>query len=458
MAEQNDSASIPNESQFEREQKEEAEREAAKAALRRAQRPHKMLRRNIVPQEMIALIFGFGFLILLLVTLIQPFTHPVFPLAVLIFFLYPFRKVIVARRTMQLGIIAFLIWLFLNLSGVLFPFIMAFILAYLFAPLVSRLSDRGIPRWGTSLAIVLVILSLYAGIGVFIIPGLVEQFQQIFTSAEGFLADANSMFDRNSMINRLISYGVPPAQAQDMVVNVLEPQLKQIATWLFTRIGDFLKNITSILEGVMNLVLIPILCFYMMLDFERIRIFIRSTLLQDQPRYVYLAQQVDGILSAYIRGILITSALVGGMAIAILSIFNGISDVDVPYAVVIGILTGVFNLIPTVGIFLNLGVAMIIYLFAPGDFWMNTLITAVMVLALHALNSYLIEPRILGDRVGLPPVLLIASLFVFSHFLGFVGLLIAVPTTAVIAMFLKEWYRSTVTLRKPVTVTPNPSP
>src|SRR5205823_13765568 len=104
--------------------------------------------------------------------------------------------------------------------------------------------------------------------------------------------------------------------------------------------------------------------------------------------------------------------------------------------------------------FLNLGVAMIIYLFAPGSFWLHTLITAVMIAGLHAFNSYLIEPRIIGDRVGLHPVMVIASLFIFAHFLGFIGLLIAVPMMAVCMMFLKEWYRRTISMQEPVYVTP----
>ena len=75
--------------------------------------------------------------------MITGLVNPVFPIGALIFFLYPFRKLIVPRRTMQLGIIAFLIWLFISLSGVLFPFIMAFIVAYLCSPLIGRLQNGG---------------------------------------------------------------------------------------------------------------------------------------------------------------------------------------------------------------------------------------------------------------------------------------------------------------------------
>lgn len=441
MDENNELGPLPGEPEIERERMVEVTTETGKGTVKRSARSQLIFDRTIRPQEALAFVGGFLFLVMLVYTMINPIINPLFPLAALIFFLYPFRKVVVTRRTMQLGVAAFLFWLALNLSGALFPFIMAFIIAYIFSPLVSLLERRRVPRWASSLVITLGIIGIYALIGIFLVPVLVEQFQQLVGKAQSLLTNANSMLNSNYLIGELVRYGVPPKQAQDLVEKVLEPQLKTIATSLFAGIYDILKNASSILEGVMNLVLIPILTFYMLHDFPRLRRFVRSTLLQDNPRYVGYARQVDDLLSSYLRGILTTSSIVGGMAIAFLSMFG------VDYAVVIGILTGVFNLIPTVGMFLNLGVAMIIFIFSPGSFWTNTLTTAAVIVGLHALNSYLIEPRIIGDRVGLPPVLMIASLFAFAHFLGFIGLIIAVPTTALLVMFLKEWYRLTVTPR-----------
>lgn len=445
-----DPESLPEESDLERRSRLEATEEAAKAAARRAARPRRLLSRTIRPQEALAFLGGFIFLLLLLVTMIYPIVNPVFALAALLFFLYPFRRNVVIRRTMQLGVAAFLIWLALNLSGALFPFIVAFLVAYLFSPLITILERKGIPKWASALGVTLGMLGIYALIGVFLIPVLIEQFEGLVDEAGKLLTDANSVFKREYLVSKLTSYGVPLKQAQDLVEKALEPQVKEIATKLVAGIYGILKNASSILEGVINVVLIPILTFYMLLDFTRFRRFVKSIVLQDRPKLVYHAKQVDVLLSSYLRGILITSSLVGGMAIALLSIFG------VDYAVVIGILTGVFNLIPTVGMFLNLGIAMIIFIFSPGEFWRNTFVTGGVIAGLHALNSYLIEPRIIGDRVGLPPVFMIASLFAFAHFLGFIGLVIAVPATAVIVMFLKEWYKQTVMLQKPVTVTPPP--
>ncbi len=406
--------------------------------------PRRWTRRDMKIQEILAAVAGFGLLTFLWVTIFYSDATsgavilPVFPLAALLYFLYPFRRVTVVRRTMLLAIFSFLIWLSISLSGVLFPFIIALLLAYICAPVIRRFEENGIARWITSLGIVVLLLSIYVVVFVFIVPGLISEGSQLWTSAQGLLADANSLLDREKLVKRLTRYGLPEKQAAELVTNQIQPQIQAVVSWLFGSILSLAQNISTILEGVFNLLAIPLLTFYMLIDYPRLRRFIRATVLRDDPRHVYLVKGIDSILNAYLRGILTTSTIVAILATAILITF------DVPYAIGIGLLTGVFNLIPTLGMFMNLGVAIVIYAFAPGDFMTNTLITAGMIGFLHALNSYLIEPRIVGSNVGLHPVLMIASLFAFGYFLGFIGLLIAVPTTAVLMMFLKEWYRRSV--------------
>lgn len=399
----------------------------------------KTIRRSLLheearPYERYAIFGGYGLLALLVFTIVQggP-VHPVFPTAALVFFLYPFSKGVVTRRIIQLAILIFLFWTFLNLSGVLFPFIVAFIFSYLCTPLVNRLAQRGIPRWVTSLAVVLVLIGVYSAIGFLIIPAFVGQFDQMLAAVRGIFRSADAL-DTDRMVDWLRGYGMSRGQAEQIVADYVEPQLQKITFGLVEWFSSFLQNVTAIVEGLANLILIPFLSFYMTVDFNRFRKFVRSTLLRDDPRYVYYLRRVDTIVNAYVRGILLTSSIVGATAVGVLSLFG------VPYAIVLGILTGVFNLIPTLGMFLNLGVAIIIFLFVPGNFWYNTLVMSGTIFGLHAINANMIEPRVIGSRVGLHPVLVIACLFIFASYLGFVGLLIAVPTTAVVLMFLREWY------------------
>ena len=86
------------------------------------------------------------------------------------------------------------------------------------------------------------------------------------------------------------------------------------------------------------------------------------------------------------------------------------------------------------------GVAALVYLFTPGDFWTNTIITASVIIVLHAVNAYVIEPKIIGHKLGLHPVILLASLFICAHLFGFLGLLFGVPLAAIIVSFINEWW------------------
>ncbi len=446
-------------SESEREDRAAAEEEADFAAVRRRLRPHVRLAQRMSTSEVLAVIGGFGLYALLFVQTIHwttdeqaPGIHPMFPLAALVFFLYPFRTHVVSRRLMQLAILTFVVWLAINLSGALFPFIVAFVIAFIASRLVDRLDRRGVPRWVASLSAVLIILGIYATIAFWLIPSLVGQMDQMLTAAQNLIHNAGSILKDDKLTQYLVDLGVPRAQAHAFVTNKIDPQVEEIATGLIRWLGAFLRNLSGIIEGVFGIVLIPFLVFYFLLDFARIRVFIRSTILQDNPEWVYYVQRVDTIVNSYLGGILITSSIVGSLAIIALTILG------VPYALVLGLLIGLFNLIPTFGILINIVVAMVLFLFAPGSYVYNVLATVAVINVLHALNAYALEPRVLGERVGVHPVVVVASLLVFSHFLGFIGLLIAVPTTAVALMFLREWYRRAISLDTPVYATESDAP
>ena len=398
-----------------------------------------MLREDLRPHERFAIVGGFGLLALQVFTIINDGPiHPIFPTAALVFFLYPFSRGILPRRIIQLCLLTFGLWMFISLSGVLFPFNVAFVFSYIFAPFVSKMAERGVPRWVTSLSVVLVIIGVYSLVGFLLIPAFIEQIEVLVEIAQDIVGGADELLRAEHMVEFLTRYGISTSEANRIVNEYIAPELDNIVEGVFHWLTDFLQNMTGIIAGLANLILIPFLSFYMTVDFNRFRLFTRKKLLRDDPRYIYYLRNVDRIVNAYIRGILLTSSLVGTLAVGVLTVFN------VPYAIVLGVLTGVFNLIPTLGMFLNLGVAIIIFLLVPGEFWYNTLVMSGTIFGLHALNSYVIEPRVLGDRVGMHPVLIIASLFIFAYFMGFVGLLIAVPATAVVLMFLKEWYKETI--------------
>ena len=138
---------------------------------------------------------------------------------------------------------------------------------------------------------------------------------------------------------------------------------------------------------------------------------------------------VDEILSGYIRGQLMVC-----LAVAVLT-GTALSILGIPYALILGIVAGVLNLVPYIGLAITLGIGLLVGIFSPSP--LITCIKIVVVIeAVQILEGAVLSPRIVGEKVGLHPVWVMLSILVFSHFWGFVGLLVAVPFAAVIKLFI----------------------
>ena len=106
----------------------------------------------------------------------------------------------------------------------------------------------------------------------------------------------------------------------------------------------------------------------------------------------------------------------------------------------IGIETGILNFVPFVGFYISLAIALVPPLFMPNP--LHAVVQVLIVFAVvQSIEGYVISPKIVGERVGLHPVVVIFSILIFSHFLGFWGLLIAVPGAALLKFLMNEWKR-----------------
>jgi predicted PurR-regulated permease PerM len=117
----------------------------------------------------------------------------------------------------------------------------------------------------------------------------------------------------------------------------------------------------------------------------------------------------------------------------------GLWIIGVKYALVLGIMTGILDFIPYVGLITSLVVSCIVALFSGDPVLVKIAAVVILYLAQKLLEATVLGPKIIGTQVGVHPVLLILCLLVFGYFLGFVGLLIAVPATALILAALNEW-------------------
>jgi predicted PurR-regulated permease PerM len=241
--------------------------------------------------------------------------------------------------------------------------------------------------------------------------------------------------DYEHMKDLLVQLGLPEDMAAQIVTSQIGPQMQKILAAIPALLFGYVQGIPQFLERTVNLIVIfPISAFYFLKDWPKIGpLFLQFMPAKDRERRAKMFSNVDRVVYGFIRGQLIVATMVGVLATIAYSIMG------VPYAGILGLIVGLTDLIPIVGLIFSAVVVITVLALTP-PVSVALIIGAVLVIfALHALEAYVIGPKIVGEEIGIPPVVMILSLFIFGYFLGFVGLVIAVPSTAVILLFLEEY-------------------
>ena len=382
-----------------------------------------------------AALLAAGLLLLaLLCYSVYPALSPFVILAGLLILLYPVRGQLVPRRLLWLGVFLFAVWFLSAIIGVLAPFLIALFFAYILNPLVSLLERRGLARWLSSLAILLLLLGGVVAAGLFVVPALLDQARALVAGAGSLADDASHAIESGSLTRFLERFGVTGEKAREVLAQNLAPKLQEMLTRLFEGLFDVVSSLSTLAHQLLNIIIVPFVLFYFLMDFPVV--LHRATMLvprRSRERFVQLAEVADRLMGRYFRGAILVAAIQGTLSGFVLWI------VGVQYPVVLGVMTGVLDFIPYVGLAVSLVVASIVALLSGGAVGTKVLCVVAMYLAQKLFEATVLGPRILGSHVGLHPILLILCLLVFGYFLGFVGLLIAVPATALIIAGVKEW-------------------
>jgi predicted PurR-regulated permease PerM len=388
---------------------------------------HKHTHETIILVTAILLLIALGYTVNVVVT-------PFVILGALLFLLYPFRQSPAVLRLMWLGGILFAVWFVHSLLGILAPFIIAFLIAYILSPIVTRLEQRRWPRWLSSMLAVLLMLGLVVGVVLFIVPVAIQQFEEIISGIAEIARTTADYVKSGQLFEVLARLGIPADKARDLISSELSPRLEEILKTLFTSVFGFVSGFSSLLLQLINVVIIPFLVFYILKDFHVITgRAVRFVPSLQRDRFVELFRKGDVILEKYFRGAIIVAAIQGTISGVVLWLLG------VQYALILGIMTGVLNFIPYVGLVTSLVVASIVALFSGDPVLTKVIGVVVLYLGQKLLEATVLGPKIVGTQVGLHPVLLILCLLIFGYFLGFIGLLIAVPATALIMSALNEW-------------------
>ncbi|HEX7051542.1 MAG TPA: AI-2E family transporter [Longimicrobiales bacterium] len=332
------------------------------------------------------------------------------------------------------------IWLLKTTGFLLAPFLLALVFAYILDPLVDILERRRVPR---GVAIILLGLPVLAGLTlalVFGIPALADQFTALAAQAPEAVARVAAWIGRAR--GWLLSLDLPFVREEavfetlrtfdaERLSAILQARQEEIAQRTWNAVLGLGRGLGTLLGILGYVVLTPVLTFYLLRDYDGIATRLRALIpAGKRAAWLAFAGEYNLLLSRYLRGQLLAAATVGVLTGLLLWI------AQFPYAGLVGAVAGVFNLVPYLGLAVSLIPALLIALLS-GNILASLLKVAVVFVLVQLLDSTVLGPRIVGGSVGLHPVWVILALAVGGFFLGFVGLLLAVPTAVFLKLLLR---------------------
>lgn len=323
------------------------------------------------------------------------------------------------------------------------PLWIGIILAYMLNPLVNtidtKLISKVLPKKKSAskrrifsilityvLIFLLVLMLIYTLISLLIGKLFVGDISEILNHLKDFATSYQAKFQSWTA-------NLPSGVFSEQIDNVA----KSVIQWFGNNINasSLIYVITELGSYIFNFFMGVILSIYLISDKE----FFHS--LWNKALYLILPKRSESIsdvlkdcntiLSRFIRGVLLDACIVGLLVIGALSI------IKVEFAVFLGAFAGVTNVIPYFGPFIGMVPAFIIAAFT-GGIWKG--ISAVIVIfIIQQIDSNILYPRVVGSSTGLKPLFILLSVIVFGYYMGIVGMIIAVPVTSILQLFISKW-------------------
>ncbi len=316
---------------------------------------------------------------------------------------------------------------FIQVKDILTPFIVGALIAYLGDPLVDRLESRGLSRTGSVTLVFALLISLLTVIVVVVAPILIQQLSELAAA----IPDAYRWLSEEAVPWLQLRLNLSPVSLPN-----IDWQTSLSEHWqsVGQMTGGVVQRVTTssfaLIATLLNLALIPVVAFYLMRDWD----IMMAGLLRLVPRawagtVADSVSEAHGVLEAFLRGQLVV------MAAQALMYSFGLWLVGLNYAVVLGLLAGVAALIPYAGAVIGVGSAMIVAYFQFGVDPMALGLVAMVFAIGQLVESFILTPVLVGDRIGLHPVAVIFALMAGGQLAGFTGVLIGLPVAAVLLVF-----------------------
>ncbi len=342
------------------------------------------------------------------------------------------------RRLKWVVLGAFGLWVVWLLAPILTPFVIALMLAWLGDPLVDRLEASGRSR-NTAVILVFVLMSLLIALALLILVPMIQR--QIATllaalpqAQQWVLGTALPWLEAKTGV-QIMAWLEP-----DRLIEWVRSHWQQAGGAATTLFGYLSRSGFAMVAWVVNLALMPILTYYFLRDWDKLVERVAATIPRNHIEVVSrLARESNDVLGAFIRGQIAVMIALGIVYAA------GLSLAGLNLGLLIGLVAGLISFIPYLGATTGVVLAVLAALVQSQGLDLKLLVLVGVVFTVgQLLESYVLTPRIVGDKIGLHPVAVIFAVMAGGQLFGFLGMLLALPAAAVINVLLRyahERYR-----------------
>jgi predicted PurR-regulated permease PerM len=319
-----------------------------------------------------------------------------------------------------------LLWL---LKSALTPLAVAFVFAYLLDPVIDRFEARRVPR-PVAISILFALSGVIALVtAFFLVPKLYQETASLAERLPGYVDGALA-----AISPRIESwFGISiPSSVREGLDSLRSGDISVRLESLRRLIERAVHSVTGTLGSLIGLLVVPVIAFYALVEFDRIKAWsLELVPVQYQQAVQTKILMINDLVAGFIRGQLIVAVLLGILYAV------GFSIIGIDMAIGIGMIAGMLGIIPYVGSAVALALAAGLCVLKFGVELHLFLVVGWYALV-QTLEGLVLTPRIVGRSVGIHPVAVIVGLLIGADLLGFLGLIVAVPITAIIQVFVKE--------------------
>jgi predicted PurR-regulated permease PerM len=317
------------------------------------------------------------------------------------------------------------------LAPILTPFVAAALLAYVGDPIADRLQKFKLPR---TLAVVAVFILTFLSLGLLVLligPLIRSQVAALLDALPGIATKVEQVW-LPWIVDRL---GVDAGE--NVGIGPFLARYSEIAgTWGGKVLMGVAGSGGALATAVISLFLVPILTFYLLRDWDYLVSHLGALVPASQRDTAFgLVRDADELLGAFLRGQLLVM-----MALAVLYSV-GLSIVGLKFAVAIGVVSGLVSFVPYLGLVFGIALASLTVALEPDPIWQLVGVVATFTIA-QMVEGSVLTPKLVGDRIGLHPVLVIFAVAAGGQLFGFFGILLALPAAAVLSVVVRFAYRN----------------